>query len=446
LNVTNGTYVFVVNAPGYVSNDSTGNLTVNGANVSRTVHFSFAPYRVTFSESGLASGAVWQATLQGVVGGGIGDLVFAEPNGSFAYSVASHGNLYPTPSSGIVVVSGSNVTVLIAFMALTYPIVFTETGLPAGTSWTINVNGTVLVTTGSYQTVDEPNGSYSYTVAPVPGFSSSASGTVIVSGALSSTLVVFHRYLFNLTFQESGLPSGTGWGVLIGGQSESAVTPNLTFVLPDGTYGFVVLAIPGYTDSIKGPAVVNGSDTMVDVRFVPQTFPIVFIQFGLPVGTNWSVTVSNLSLGVNRTQSSTGSSITFFLPNGTYAISFAIPPGFAANASSTVVTVAGQAATGGVITAAAPTTGPAPQVVKGIDSLEVGLLVGAVGAGGLLGFGARWWYKPPRSRQGIDRSSPYHPYRQAVEEEAKLATVANPIDRENLVVSDGEANPTENPL
>jgi hypothetical protein len=348
--MTNGSYVYVAWANDYVTRDSPGNLTVDGSPLRVTINFTAAPYTVTFAESGLPSGSVWEVTLEGVGRTGVATVPFSEPNGTFPYTVTAVPGLVPTPASGNVTVHGSDVNVSISFGPPTYLVTFAETGLPAGTPWSVLLNGAPGAGTGSTISFIEPNGTYDYSVPPVSGFTSRLPGTVNVSGANASVLVGFYSGIFTLTFHETGLPTGTGWGVLIGSQSESSLTSDVNFTEPNGTYGYVILAVVGYVTAYSGFVSVSGGNTVVTVTFHPETYPIVFIEFGLPAGSNWSVTVSNSSNGFNETQSSTTSSITLFLPNGTYRFSFNLPAGYSANSSSSQITVAGKATTGATLT------------------------------------------------------------------------------------------------
>lgn len=64
-----------------------------------------------------------------------------------------------------------------------FPVSFTETGLPAGTSWSVTLNGVTNASTGAGIGFTEPNGTYPFTVGAVPGYTSNiTSGTVIVLG------------------------------------------------------------------------------------------------------------------------------------------------------------------------------------------------------------------------------------------------------------------------
>ena len=74
-------------------------------------------FNVTFTESGLPTGAVWNLTLNNVLLSSTGTSIsMGEPNGTYAYSVASSTNDKIYPSTGDITVSGEHAynTVLFA--------------------------------------------------------------------------------------------------------------------------------------------------------------------------------------------------------------------------------------------------------------------------------------------------------------------------------------------
>ena len=71
-------------------------------------------------------------------------------------------------------------------------VVFSETGLPARTSWSVTLNGTTQTSTSSSINFTEPNGTYSYVVGSVPGYTASpTAGSVTVSGIATNQIIAF---------------------------------------------------------------------------------------------------------------------------------------------------------------------------------------------------------------------------------------------------------------
>ncbi len=111
----------------------------------------------------------------------------------------------------------------------------------------------------------------------------------------------------------------------------------------DGVWGNITVGknpVAGAYDSRSGAVyIVNaGSDTVsVLAPVLTGEYALSVGESGLPMGFAWSMVVN----GTN--QSSTGSSMLFAVPNGTYAFTVAKVPGYEANLSSGTITVQGGA-------------------------------------------------------------------------------------------------------
>ncbi|HUI38554.1 MAG TPA: hypothetical protein VLY85_02875, partial [Thermoplasmata archaeon] len=74
----------------------------------------------------------------------------------------------------------------------TYSVTFTETGLPGGTTWSVSVNGVTESSTSSTIVFQEPNGSYTYTVKDVSGYTVAVwGGSFLVSGGTGAAAVAY---------------------------------------------------------------------------------------------------------------------------------------------------------------------------------------------------------------------------------------------------------------
>ncbi len=137
---------------------------------------------------------------------------------------------------------------------------------------------------------------------------------------------------YDLTFSESGLPTGTNWSVHLGNgwfawHSVFNGTNNSTigFLVHNGTIGFSIGSVTtsGGSLYVPSPAVgnvtVNGTNVTVDVTFAAvHLYGLTFTETGLPNGTWWFAEIYNASTG-RLFNSSQGPSIAFTVPNGTYA-------------------------------------------------------------------------------------------------------------------------------
>lgn len=416
---TNGTYPFSTSGPwNWTSSPSVGNVTVAGRSVNVTVDWSFASggngvlYTVSLQESGLPNGTRWLVNLNNSTWGSGGHL--SAPSGwsaqvfqgTYEYTTGAPVGWSSTNWKGVVVVTNASVTVDVAWVwEGSFPVTFTETGLPNGTLWGVYIGNTSNWSGAPSIVLDESNGSYAYSVAPVDGYRILvASGVVSVGGSAPPAVNVtfVSTDLYSVTFEETGLPGGTGWAVSIGAQLNSSLGPNVSLFETNGSFGYLVLPVAGFTTTDSGFVVVAGANRTVAVDFVVQTFPVIVVEFGLPNGTLWSVQVTNASTGFNATFSTNGNTLVFDLPNGTYTLSVRAG-GYGANLSTPTFTIAGKllgssptvrfSAPGG------PGGGAAPAE---FSAALVGAAVGAAVLGGVaLGvFGAAWRRRSVR-REGI---------------------------------------------
>ncbi|MGC2034942.1 MAG: hypothetical protein WA761_05800, partial [Thermoplasmata archaeon] len=128
----NGTYPFtIVPIAGYLADPSTGNITVLGDNVTQSIAFSSparGTYVVTFSETGLAFGALWSVSVAGVAHTSTTSAVtLVEPNGTYSFTLGPVSGFIASPGSGSVTVAG---------LPVDQPVTFERS-----TSTTANPNG-----------------------------------------------------------------------------------------------------------------------------------------------------------------------------------------------------------------------------------------------------------------------------------------------------------------
>ncbi len=219
----------------------------------------------------------------------------------------------------------SNIISVNVLSKIIYSVTFTETGLPSGTKWFVNLTTGISYSTSS-NTISllEPNGTYSYSVSTGDKeyrLSSHYSGTLslTVSGGAVSQSFVFIPVVYSVTFSEYGLKTGTEWFVnLSNGQSYSSTLAVISFSETNGTYTYTIATVnKQYRPSLYlSNFVVDGTSVSVQVPFAIENYSVTFdetIYSNLPAGIKWFV---NLSDG--QTFSSNKSSLTFDIPNGTY--------------------------------------------------------------------------------------------------------------------------------
>ncbi len=170
-------------------------------------------------------------------------------------------------------------------------------------------------------------GNYTFVVSSPPGYSASpASGVIVVPPALAPGSEVYETIQFGptpppcnytVTFNETGLPAGTTWDVVLNGVTMTATlagTPpgphsgtSLTFTgLCLGTYTFVVSSPSGYSASpssgtvVVTTAVVPGGEVYVHETFTyttpPCKYTATFNETGVPLGKTWDVTLGGVTM------------------------------------------------------------------------------------------------------------------------------------------------------
>jgi hypothetical protein len=334
----------VVSPPtGYLVTPSSGTIDYTGADQIVQLTFSPTPETVTFSETGLASGASWNATLNGATLASTSTtIVFSIGAGTYSWSVDAAGYT-AQPPSGTVTVTSSGATVDVTFTAIpVYAVTFTESGLPTGTSWSVILGGVPETSTGTSIVFEETAGTYTYSVGSVTGYgvSSPASGSVTVTNAavgVGVTYVALPSTMYSVTFTESGLTTGTVWSVTLNGVTEYSGTTTVVFSEKAGSYTYTVGAVAGYTTPAGGSVMVTDASLGVSVTYValpaPATYTLTFTETGLASGASWSVTVN----GVAYT-STTGSIVVSGL-NGTYTYTVSAVSGFSVTPVSGTVDV-----------------------------------------------------------------------------------------------------------
>ena len=315
----NGTYNFSVLSPTaakngarYLATPSSGSIVVNGANVA--VPISYAPqYYVQASASPSNGGSVSPAN--GWYDAGHSASVLATPASGYTFAawVGQGTGSYSgaaNPASFTVQGPISEVAQFAPTSGNLTSVIFTETGLPAGTLWNVSLNG--LWESSSNATVEYlvSNGSYDYAIeSPVSGPNSGTryvttvtAGTLVVGNSSAAVEVPFTPE-YNLVVSVSPLGSGvatpaSGWFAANSQVNLSATAAtNYTFALWAGTgVGNYTGTDPSDLLAIAGPL----SEEAKFVRF-NDTSAISLQVTGLPPGMNWSANVGGSNWTTDQT-------------------------------------------------------------------------------------------------------------------------------------------------
>jgi len=353
-NEPNGSYQYIVATidSNYTPVNHSGSFHVRGSNLSIAITFSpVTYYSVLFTENGLPSGK-WYVNITGMQSSGPiqssqTSYSISLPNGSYSYSVSTGNKIYRPFYTDSFTVSGAPVSQSISFKEVTYSVTFTQSGLPSGTKWYINLsNGQSLSSDLSIITFSEPNGTYSYTVsssnkiyAPI-----TSSGVFSVYGATVRLSINFIPVTYKITFTESGLSSGT-WYVTLNGITESSSSSTITFNEPNGSYSYSIQGISGYrANNYSGTIYIDGNPAYENITWSIILYPITIKENGIPNGTQWSVTLTGTAFNgnkINITLYSTTDTITFNEPNGSYAFRIHLPSGYSSSSINGTVNVSG---------------------------------------------------------------------------------------------------------
>ena len=245
----NGSYPFSFGSVAGYSAPPGGTLTVQGSAPSVTGQYAPFTFLLTVFETGLPAGATWWLNITGGPStiSNESTLQLRLPNGTYSYTATTLARGYG-PLSGTLTVNGTTPNLTLSFGRMNYSVRFLAVGLPSGIAWSVDVNGSLYVNAGSTVTFAAPNGVYDYTVGAVAGWTPQPnSGQVAVDGAPVNVTIDWVHVTYAVTFEETGLPSGTYWSVGIGNGSVSGSSSRLVSDEPNGTYLLTPLSISGYS-------------------------------------------------------------------------------------------------------------------------------------------------------------------------------------------------------
>jgi hypothetical protein len=338
-------------------------------------------YSTTVTESGLATGTSWSATVgPTTLSSTSTSIVFpSRSNGTYNYSVSFQPGYRVSPSNGTLTISGANVVQDVAYSTVataTSDVYFNETGLASNTTWSVVVAGYGAQSSNSASLVFAlPNSaSYPYQAQPVLGYFTPKAGSVSVVTSPVGVAVTYKGFFgltYTMTFSETGLPAGMGWSVTIGPAgstySASSDTSTITFTEFNGTFNYTVGVAAGYAATVAfGTAVVTGAPLMVLI-FISPTYRVTFTASGLSSSTTWTVYLAGQEkVGVGP------SSVSFAVTNSswTYAVAAA---GYSASPSGGTVLVRGQNVTM-AIAFTSSSSSPAWTYLSGLAYVLIGVL------------------------------------------------------------------------
>ena len=328
--VPTGTVFHLVSSPnaGYTfqkwvgSVNSTSNsiyITVNQNINEEAIYQKEQVFSVTFTESALPPDSSWFVNLSngmksGTITGSSYSITLT--NGSYTYTIATNNKIYHA-NGGSFQVNGiiSNNDISVSFSKVLFTVTFTESNLPAETSWTLVFNGNSYTLTNTSYTFHVTNGSYSYHATSTDY--ENLSGSVSVQGSAKQIDLSFKLQTYTVTFTESGLPPDSSWTLTFNNMEYTLTNTSYSFHEINGTY-FYHATSTDY-ENLSGSVSVKGSAKQIDLSFKLQTYTVTFTESNLQAGSTWYV---NLSNGM-KSGTITGSSYSITLTNGSYTYTIA---------------------------------------------------------------------------------------------------------------------------
>ena len=177
-----------------------------------------------------------------------------------------------------------------------YNVYINESGLPVGTNWIMTFNGTQHSTTLNNFNLSEPNGTYSFSVSSINGYTVSYPSSITVSGSSQTINVVFHKIAtYKVELLESGLPSGTQWNYTFNSNNQVLGNNSYNYSLSNGSYSIYVGSISGYSLHYANPVVVNGHNVIeyINYSLIP-TYSVIIKESGLATNTKWYALINDI--------------------------------------------------------------------------------------------------------------------------------------------------------
>ncbi len=278
-------------------------------------------YTVKFWVLGLPPGLMWYLVINSSVQTPYepGNYSLRIGPGRYAYSLY----VYNTTSySTTFVKSGtfnvtSNETVIVPYPAK-YLLTVTQFGLPSGTPWYLEINGTKLGPfTNSSATLSLWAGAYSYAVlyyyTPLKLNVLESAGIVYLG---SNTIISLRPHFYNVTVVAFDQALGLSWELMLNRTTIINMTSSSvgTVLVPQGIYSYQVITYyaPLGTYEVATSGVLNLTSNTT-LSFYAGLYTLSFSVQGALPGAEW-----NLYIDGRKVASSTLPTITIQLPEGNY--------------------------------------------------------------------------------------------------------------------------------
>lgn len=220
----------------------------------------------------------------------------------------------------------------------TYNININESGLPSGTSWSFVFNGTTTNLNTNQYNLSEKNGSYSFSVSSINGYTVSYPSLINVNGNSQTVNVVFHKIAtYKVELLESGLPLGAQWNYTFNSNRQVLGNNSYNYSLSNGTYSLFVNSVAGYTVNYPSSVIVNGHNEIIYINYsLIPSYTVYVKETGLNSGIKW-----HIYLNSNEYSSSSNYNNITNVYNGTYSFSVNNVNGYLLSSYPTSITING---------------------------------------------------------------------------------------------------------
>ncbi len=264
----NGSYTFSVSTSDkkFRPVNSTGTFVISGSGSNETVEFTKVLFNITIGESGLPAGTKWFVNITGMNGSFSADQnqSFELQNGTYSFRTYSQGRIYSPAYRRNFTVDGRAMNLVINFSRVLYGVIFKETGLPSGTSWSVSFEGMEKTTGGQTAEFNASNGSYTFNVSNSgPYYPPEYSGTLKVRGKQAVQIINF-----TMSAYITGTVDPSGSFLYVNGMLVLTNNGNFNVSVKEGSY-LVTIHDQGYRTIYRNYSLHPGQVVVLNAVLTP---------------------------------------------------------------------------------------------------------------------------------------------------------------------------------
>lgn len=231
-------------------------------------------------ESGLLNGAVWSATFNGQTKTSDQSTIsFNIVNATYQTYSFSYSSVfgYVGHGSGTYQYTGSNSSSYAATYVPVYTVNFTESGLPAGSTWQISINGILKNITGTYLDIAVNNGtSISYNVRNSTFYYATVGSGQFVVSKNTTVSIEFDHYAYI-----TGSVSPSGAIITVNGEKVNVTNGKFNATLAGGSYE-VIVTDNGFSTYYKNISLSPGQSLVLNVSLAKaSSTPLLYFYVAI---------------------------------------------------------------------------------------------------------------------------------------------------------------------